>query len=229
MSTASVPASALEFLKKIEKNNNRDWFARNKDRYLQEYEHMTVFAAALLEQMSRHDHIENTSGKEVFYRIYRDTRFSKDKTPYKDYWAGRMKRATSKLRGGYYFEIKPGGKSFAACGFFSPNAADLLRIRKDIDYNYDEWKKIMSAKKMAATFGTMQGEKVATVPRGFEKDHPAIHLLRHKQFYFMRRFTDAEVLQPGFVKELNQTFKTIRPWFDYMSGVLTTDLNGEPL
>jgi uncharacterized protein (TIGR02453 family) len=229
MSPVSIPASALEFLKKLEKNNNRDWFARNKERYLQEYDHMTAFAAELLGQMNRHDHIENASGKEVLYRIYRDTRFSNDKTPYKNYWAGRMKRATSQLRGGYYFEIKPGSGSFAAGGFFSPNAADLLRIRKDIDYNYNDWKKIIDGKKMAAAFGAMQGEKVATAPRGFAKDHPAIHLLQHKQFYFMRRFTDAEVLQPGFVKELNQTFKNIRPWFDYMSDVLTTDLNGELL
>jgi uncharacterized protein (TIGR02453 family) len=227
MSTVSIPASALDFLKKLEKNNNRDWFARNKERYLQEYDHMTAFAAALLEQMGRHDHIENTSGKGVLYRIYRDTRFSKNKTPYKNYWAGRMKRATSQLRGGYYFEIKPGGGSFAAAGFFAPNAADLLRIRKDIDYNHTDWTKIMSGKKMAATFGIMQGEKVATVPRGFAKDHPAIHLLQHKQFYFQRNFTDAEVLQPGFAKELSQSFKNIRPWFDYMSDVLTTDLNGE--
>jgi uncharacterized protein (DUF2461 family) len=65
------------------------------------------------------------------------------------------------------------------------------------------------------------------VPRGFAKDHPAIHLLQHKQFYFQRNFTDAEVLQPGFAKELSQSFKNIRPWFDYMSDVLTTDLNGE--
>ncbi len=229
MSSVSIPVSALFFLKKLEKNNNRDWFARNKALYLQEYEHMAVFADVLLGQMKAHDHIENTSGKEVLYRIYRDTRFSNDKTPYKNYWAGRFSRATSQLRGGYYFEIKPGDGSFAAAGFFSPNAADLLRIRKDIDYNHDDWNKILSGKKIASTFGTMQGEKVATAPRGFTRDHPAIHLLQHKQFYFMRRFTDAAVLQPGFVKELNQTFKNIRPWFDYMSDVLTTDLNGQVL
>jgi uncharacterized protein (TIGR02453 family) len=229
MSTVTIPASALDFLKKVEKNNNREWFARHKDRYLQEYEHMITFAAALLEQMNRHDHIETASGKDMLYRIYRDTRFSTDKTPYKDYWAGRMKRATKQLRGGYYFEIKPGGGSLAAAGFFAPNAADLLRIRKDIDYNYTDWNKIMQGKKMVATFGAMRGAKVATAPRGFAKDHPAIHLLQHKQFYFQRNFTDAEVLQPGFVKELSQTFKDIRPWFDYMSDVLTTDLNGEVL
>jgi uncharacterized protein (TIGR02453 family) len=229
MSTISIPASALEFLKKLEKNNNRDWFARNKERYLQEYEQMVTFAGALLQQMNSHDHIETASGKEMLYRIYRDTRFSKDKTPYKNYWAFRMKRATRQLRGGYYFEIAPGDKSFAAGGFFSPNPADLLRIRKDIDYNYTDWKKILAGKKMAATFGALQGEKVLTAPRGFAKDHPAIQLLQHKQFYCMRRFTDAEVLHAGFLKELNQTFKNIRPWFDYMSDVLTTDLNGEAL
>lgn len=225
MSKISIPVSSLNFLKAISKNNNREWFSKNKEYYLQEYENMIAFADALLTEMSRHDNIETASGKDTLFRIYRDTRFSKDKTPYKTYWAGSFKRATKKLRGGYYFQIEPGG-SFAAGGFFSPNPADLLRIRQDIDLNYSDWKKLLSGKKIITSFGELKGEKVITSPKGFPKDNPAIELLKHKQFYFKRKFSDKEVLSQGFLKELSQTFKNLRPYFDYMSDVLTTDLNG---
>jgi uncharacterized protein (TIGR02453 family) len=228
MNTTVIPSSSLEFLKKLSKNNNREWFNKNKDRYLREYESMIAFADALLKEMRKHDTIETASGKESLFRIYRDTRFSNDKTPYKTYWAGRFKRATKKLRGGYYFQIQP-GVSFAAVGFFAPNPADLLRIRQDIDYNFDDWKKLLARKKIAGSFGTIKGEKVSTTPKGFSKDSPGIELLRHKQFYFERYFSDKEVLDKKFVKELSNCFQHIRPWLDYMSDVLTTNLNGEPV
>jgi uncharacterized protein (TIGR02453 family) len=189
------------------------------------HENMIAFADALLLEMKKHDHIETVSGKDSLFRIYRDTRFSKDKTPYKTYWAGRIKRATESLRGGYYYQVEPGG-SLAAGGFFSPDPGDLLRIRQDIDLNYTEWKKILSGKTISKTFGALKGEKVVTIPKGFSKDNPAIGLLKHKQFYLERRFTDKEVLSPGFLEELNQTFRNLRPYFDHMSEVLTTDLNG---
>jgi uncharacterized protein (TIGR02453 family) len=228
MNTTVIPASSIEFLKKLSKNNNREWFNKNKDRYLKEYESMIAFADALLKEMRKHDTIETNSGKDSLFRIYRDTRFSNDKTPYKTYWAGRFKRATKKLRGGYYFQIEPGA-SFAAVGFFAPNPADLLRIRQDIDYNFADWKKLLASKKIANSFGAIKGEKVSTAPKGFSKSSPGIELLRHKQFYFERYFTDDEVLDKKFVIELSNTFKNIRPWLDYMSDVLTTDLNGEPV
>jgi uncharacterized protein (TIGR02453 family) len=225
MNKISIPVSSFNFLKAISKNNNREWFSKNKNRYLQEYDSMIAFAEALLTEMRKHDNIETASGKNSLFRIYRDTRFSKDKTPYKTYWAGSIKRATKQLRGGYYFQIEP-GNSFAAGGFFSPNPGDLLRIRQDIDFNYADWKKLLSGRKISNTFGELMGEKVISTPKGFQKDNPAIELLKHKQFYFKRKFSDKEVLSPGFLKELNQTFKNLRPYFDYMSDVLTTDLNG---
>lgn len=224
----TISPSTFQFLKALARNNNREWFAANRDRYLASQENMLAFAGELLNLMRKHDHLETGSGKEVLYRIYRDTRFSKDKTPYKTYWAGHFKRATKQLRGGYYFQVGP-GKTMMAGGFFSPNPADLLRIRQDIDYNYPDWQKLLQSKIIHQSFGPLQGEKVATAPKGFPRDHPAISLLRHKQFYFEKRFSDAEAMAPGFLKELNQAFKNLRTYFNYMSEVLTTDLNGEPL
>lgn len=232
MNNSSIFKSSFDFLKALTKNNNRDWFNKNKHRYLDTYENMIAFADVLLMEMRKHDNIATSSGKDSLFRIYKDTRFSKDKTPYKTYMAGHFTRATKKLRGGYYFQIAP-GNSLAGGGFFSPEPADLLRIRQDIDLNFSNWKKILSGKPIAKTFGKLKGEQVTSAPKGFSpkgvlrtKDNPAIELLKHKQFYFERKFTDKEVLAPGFVKELNQTFKNLRPWLDYMSEVLTTDLNG---
>lgn len=224
MST-TIEKSTLNFLNRLSKNNNREWFNKNKEQYLTAHENIIAFADALLTEMRKHDNVETLSGKNSLMRIYRDTRFSKDKTPYKKYFAGRFKRATKELRGGYYFQIGP-GKSLAAGGFFSPSPQDLLRTRKDIDLNFEDWKKMLAHKSLVKTFKELKGEKIATAPKGFSKDNPAIELLNHKQFYFERKFSDGEVLDVNFLKELNQTFKNLRPYFDYMSDVLTTDLNG---
>lgn len=228
MSTIAIQPATLTFLKDLAKHNDRDWFAKHKTRYTAAHENLMAFADALLTEMRKHDHIETPSGKSSLMRIYRDTRFSKDKTPYRTYMGGGFSRATKKLRGGYYFQIGP-GQSLAAGGFFSPNPADLLRIRQDMDYHYPDWQKLLKNKALAQTFGELKGNKLITAPQGFAKDHPAIALLRHKQFYFEKTFTDEEVLGTDFVKRLNQTFKNLRPYFDYMSEVLTTDANGVSL
>lgn len=224
----TISNSTIDFLKKLSKNNDREWFNKNKNLYLAAHENVLSFVDALLSEMRRHDLIETRTAKESLFRIYRDVRFSKDKSPYKSYWAGHFKRSTKKLRGGYYFQIGP-GETMAAGGFFNPDPKDLLRIRKDIDTNFSDWKKMLADKKIANTFGDLKGEKLATSPKGFSRDNPAIELLRHKQFYFSRRFTDKEVLGNNFLKEMNQTFRSLRSYFDYMSEVLTTDANGVSL
>jgi len=220
--------STIDFLIKLSKNNNREWFNKNKNLYVAAHENVLAFVDALLSEMRRHDNIETRNAKDSLFRIYRDIRFSKDKSPYKTYWVGHFKRATKKLRGGYYFQIGP-RETMAAGGFFSPDTKDLLRIRKDIDMNFKDWKKMLADKKIANSFGELKGEMVATSPKGFSRDNPAIELLKHKQFYFSRSFTDKEVLSSGFLKQMNQTFRNLRPYFDYLSEVLTTDANGVSL
>ncbi len=225
---AAISKSSLDFLKALSKHNDREWFSNHKDKYAAAHENMTEFASTLLAEMNKHDNIETASGKAGLFRIYRDVRFSKEKTPYNTHWNGGFKRATQKLRGGYYFHIQP-GSSFAACGFWGPNPNDLQRIRQDIDINNKDWNKLLSTKTLVQTFGTMTGDKVGTAPRGYSKDHPAIDLLRYKQFLLRHDFTDEEVLSPGFVKMVNDTFKKMRPFLDFMSEILTTDANGVSL
>jgi uncharacterized protein (TIGR02453 family) len=222
---AIIEKSTFDFLKALSRNNNRDWFNTHKARYVRAHENVAAFLDALLEALNRHDQLGTHSGKESLYRIYNDVRFSKDKTPYNPRFAGRISRAKPHLRGGYYFWIKPGA-SRVGCGFTYPNAEDLLRIRQDIDLNYAGWRKLLNLGSIQSTFGNMDGEQVKTAPRGFAKDHPAIDLLRHKQFWFERSFTDKEVLSPDFLETVNKTYKAIRPFFNYMSDVLTTDVNG---
>ncbi|NOS93346.1 MAG: DUF2461 domain-containing protein [Cyclobacteriaceae bacterium] len=223
-----IQVDTMSFLKKLAKNNNREWFEKHKEDYLKAQQNLISFADALIAEMNKHDQLETPSGKKSLYRIYNDVRFSKDKTPYSPRFAGYLKRLKPGLRGGYYYWIKPGA-SRIACGFAYPNAEDLNRARKDIEYNYEGWRKLLSRKTIQSAFGEMTGEQVKTTPRGFDKDHPAIDLLRYKNYWFEISFTDAEVTSPNFVKTVNQKFKSIRPFFDYMSSVLTTNENGEPL
>jgi uncharacterized protein (TIGR02453 family) len=222
---AVIKKESIDFLKALSKNNNRDWFSAHKPKYEKAHENIVAFADALLVEMNKHDHIETASGKKSLYRIYKDVRFSKDKTPYSTYWGGGFRRATKQLRGGYYFHIEP-GNTYLAGGFFSPSTDDLQRIRQDIDLNYDEWRKMLSQKTLVNTFGNLIGSQLTSAPRGYAKDHPAIDLLRYKQFYLKHKFTDKDICSPDFVKKVSDGFKKLRPYFDYMSEVLTTDTNG---
>jgi uncharacterized protein (TIGR02453 family) len=220
-----IHLSSFSFLTVLKENNNREWFNANKTIFQKEQALLEIFAQQLLQELSLHDQIETPSGKSSMHRIYRDTRFSKDKTPYKGNWSGGFKRATKYRRGGYYFHLEP-GNSFVAGGFWAPNTQDLKRIRDDIAFDPAPLRKIINSKPFLSTFETLQGEQLKTTPKGFDADHEAIDLLRYKQFLLIRKFTDKEVLSEHFLREANQTFKNMRPFLDYMSEVLTTDVNG---
>ena len=219
-----VPAT-LAFLTDLAAHNDRAWFQANKGRYESARSNMIGLMDGLIERMAKHDRLSTTSGKSSLYRIYNDTRFHKDKPPYKTWFGANLGRVKPELRGGYHFRLKPGG-SFVACGFFSPEPADLRRIRVDIDQDPETWHMLLRAKRLRDSFGELQGTGVKTAPKGFAKDHPSIDLLRRKQFIFTRPLSDKEVLAPDLVERLDSTFRSIRPFFDHMSEVLTTDENG---
>lgn len=219
---------ALLFLKKISKNNSREWFTKNKNLYEQAHAELVVFADATLSEMNKHDSIETVSGKKSLYRIYKDIRFSKDKTPFKSHFGGAFKRATKERRGGYYFHIEP-NNTFVAGGFFSPNAEDLLHIRQHLSSDPKALKKILNQTSFKNTFSELIGEEVKTAPRGFEITDVAIEYIRKKQFIVKHHFTNEEVLAIDFHITVSNTFKKMRTYLDYMSEILTSDLNGEPI
>jgi uncharacterized protein (TIGR02453 family) len=215
----------LKFLKEIEENNNREWFTKHKSEYdLIVQENKDVFNQIYLE-LQKHDSL---SGIHI-YRIYKDVRFSKDKSPYKTNLGAGFSRTKPMLRGGYYIHLEP-NNSFVGGGFWGPSNEDLLRIRKEFETDTTELEKITSDKNFIKYFGELKGEEgVKSAPKGFDKNHPAIDLIKKKQYVVMRKFTDKEVFSDDFSKEILATFLAMRPFFDYMSSVLTTDLNGESL
>ena len=218
---STISSNTFQFLQDLKEHNDRDWFQEHKPRYQTAHENMIDFAEAIGDRMSQEDHIVPKSGKQMLFRIYRDVRFSKNKAPYKTHFSGSLKRATEQLRGGYYFHIEPGNKSVIAGGFWAPSPEDLKRIRTAIEQDDQPMREIIAAPEFIELFGELHGDAVKTAPKGFDKNHPAIDLIRFKQFIVKRDFTDAEVLKEGFMEEAVRTFLGMHPFFDYMSEVLT--------
>lgn len=219
-----ITKDSFDFLKKLEKNNNREWFTEHKDEFKVHEGAAKYFYTGVREHLEHHDEIE----KMKMFRIYRDVRFSKDKTPYKTHFAGSFSRAGASRRGGYYLRIKP-GESFVATGFWDPNKEDLFRIRKELELDADEFRRVIAESNFQSVWGELQGDAVKTAPKGFAKEHQNIDLIKRKQFIFVRNFTDDQVLSESFLGEVDASFRAIRPYFDLMSNILTTNLNGESL
>lgn len=217
----TIPTDVLNFLESLQKNNNREWFENEKQRFKKLEKQMKSFQAEVAFLLSMHDEIEDFKS----YRIYRDLRFSKDKTPYKTHFGAYFMRKKPALRGGYYLEITP-GKSLAGAGFWKPSKDDLYRVRKEWETDPEEIQAILQNPDFKKHWGSMQGDQLKTAPRGFDKENPNIRLINYKQWLFSRTYSDREVLSENFAETVNQQFRTIRPFFDYMSEILTTDLNG---
>jgi uncharacterized protein (TIGR02453 family) len=218
-----ISSSTLSFLKELQKHNTRDWFTEHKKEYEHARKRFSQLLDATAEELNGTDVIDS---KKIF-RINRDVRFSKNKSPYKNNLSGYFTRATAARRGGYFVSIEPGGKTIVGGGFYAPEKDDLLRIRREFELDVSEIEKVTSDKNFVKQFGALQGDALKTAPRDFDKEHPNIKWINMKQFYAFREFTDKEVIDTSFPKEVISTFLAIRPFFDYMSDVLTTDMNGE--
>lgn len=218
----TVSKDILKFLGKLEKNNNREWFAENKPEFKRIEIETKAFYNSVFNALNVHDEID----KLKVFRIYRDVRFSKNKQPYKTNFGGSFHRSKPRLRGSYYLQLQPENKSFIATGFWNPEKEDLLRIRKEFEMDDSEIRDIINNKNFKSIWGNFVGEELKTAPKGFNKEHVAIDLIRKKQFIFVKKFSDKEVLSKDFLQTINTSFKAIKPYFNYMSDVLTTDLNG---
>jgi len=227
INSMKITPSTLEFLKLIRANNTRDWFLTNKNLYENALADITVFAEDLLLRMTKIDSIETPTAKKSLMRIYRDVRFSKDKSPYKSHWGGGFSRATKARRGGYYYHIQPGDNTFVGGGFWGPNKDDLLLLRQQIQLNPEPLRKVISTKTFKNTFGQLEGDQLKTAPKGFDKEDPNIDLLRFKQFVIRKTFSDKEIMSSSFSEQVATTFEAMLPFLEVMSDYLTTDLNGE--
>ena len=220
-----ISSDTLKFLKDLEKNNTREWYAEHKKIYERARKEFTGLLDATADQLNQNDVIDT---KKIF-RINRDVRFSKDKSPYKTNLSGYFTRASAARRGGYFIRLEPGNKSVVGGGFYAPEKEDLLRIRREFEMDASEIEKITSDKNFVKHFGELKGEHLKSAPRDFDKEHPNIKWIRMKQFYAFKSFTDKEVLSPSFPMDVMNSYVAVRPFFDYMSEILTTNLNGESL
>jgi len=225
MQKTTITKEVFSFLKELEKNNNREWFTEHKPKFKELEGEMKLFFSTLFEEVKKNDDIDRVK----IFRIYRDVRFSKNKTPYKINFSSSLSRAGARLRGGYYVHVQPNNGSFIAVGFWQPNKEDLLRIRKELELDAAAFRKVISTKKFKSIWGELAGEEVKTAPKNFSKEHHNIDLIKKKQFIFVRKFTDEEVLDIDFLNQISTSFKAVRPYFDLMSEILTTNLNGESL
>ena len=220
----NINPDIFTFYKDLDKNNNREWFESHKPRFKALESEVKDFNEIVKFGLEETDDIE----KVKMFRIYRDVRFSKNKTPYKTHFGVSFHRKKPNLRGSYYMHLAP-QNSFIASGFWNPNPMDLLRIRKDLEMDAQELRDVITDFTFKKVWGELQGDVVKTSPKGFNIDHPNIDLIRHKQFLFIKRFDDKSVLSSEFQKEVIKSFSAIRPFFDLMTNVLTTDLNGVSL
>lgn len=215
---------ALDFLKKLSRNNNREWFEKNKPTYLEIKEDFESFVGDVLhEAISFDQSLAGQDPKKLTFRIYRDIRFSKDKTPYKTYISAGISRA-GKGTGvpGYYFQIEPGNKSMVAAGLYQPVAENLAKIRQEIDYNGDKLEHIVKESKFKKLFGELWNEdKLKSMPKGYAKDHAHIEFLKLKSFIVMSTFKDNEVTDKKFLKVLSNAMKTAKPLNDFLTESLS--------
>ena len=213
----------LKFLKDLSKHNDRAWFEKNKSRYLEVKQSFDEFIAALLDELVKVDSsLGGLDPKKLTFRIYRDVRFSKDKKPYKtNLGAGFSANGKMVQEPGFYFHIEPGNKSMIAGGIYMPDPASLSRIRQEIDYNIGSLQKIIDNKKFKTTFnGFDESDKLKTMPKGYPKDHPQIELLKLKSFIVIHHFTDKEVLDVKFIKNIAAVCKAIVPLNSFLKEAL---------
>ncbi len=223
--SAIITKSVFEFLQELKKNNQRDWMQEHKKQYLANEKVLKTFYTEIEKGLNETDQIE----KIKVFRINRDVRFSNDKTPYNVHRSVSFSRAGNHRRGGYYLRLEPGNSAMAG-GFFNPNPDDLLRIRKEFEMDAEPIRQILGDQGFRKAFqGFNQEYAVKTAPKGFEKDHPNIDLLRLKSYFVIHPFSDEEVMDPNFSSMVLHHYRLLRPFFDYMSEVLTTDLNGVSL
>lgn len=209
----------LKFLKDLARNNNRDWFEKNKAKYLEAKQGFEEVVGAVLRELVKFE--EGFGGldpKKLPFRIYRDVRFSKDKRPYKtNMGAGFSLNGRLIQEPGYYLHIQPGNKSFLAGGIYMPDTGNLAKIRQEIDYNADGLRKIISARKFRSLFGDFDDfDKLKTAPKGYPKDHPDIEWLKLKSYVVEMSLADQQVTAKKFISLISNGCKTIKPLNDYI-------------
>jgi len=216
-----IQKSTLDFLKALKKNNNKDWFDKNKEKYLAAKQNIDEMAEALSKSFSSFDKkLVGLKAKDCVFRIYRDVRFSKNKTPYKTNMGCAISPGGRKAEeAGFYIHIEP-GKSFLAGGRWMPPADHLKKIRQEIDYNGKKFHKILSDKNFKKYFGELDDSdeyKLSRPPKGYDKNHPDIELLKLNSFIVWHEYNEKEITSKNFLKEITKGAKMMQPFLDFLN------------
>jgi uncharacterized protein (TIGR02453 family) len=216
-----IETSTLKFLKDLKKNNNKPWFDANRKKYEAAKENFVTFIQTLIDKHALKDAtIKEQEAKKCIFRINRDIRFSKDKTPYKSNMGASINLGGKKsMFAGYYFHLEPGA-SFVVGGIWQPMPPEMKKIRQEIDYCYDEFKKIVAGKKFKSVYGDLyKGDdlSLSRVPQGFEADNPAATYLKLKSWIAMREIKDSELTSKELVKKSLEAFETLMPLLRFVN------------
>ena len=219
-----ISASSLQFLKNLSENNNREWFQAHKGKFHESRENVLQFTAQLIKNLSEIDSKipANVSPEDCVMRIYRDIRFSKDKTPYKTNFGITVSPNGKNFNGpGYYIHLEP-GKSFIGGGSWYPEAEQLKAIRQEIDYNSEEFSEIIDAEPFKRTFKTLDVEhSLKTVPKGYSADNEFIQYLKLKSFVTTKPLTDKEVTRKDFPDAVSQIFESLYPFIVFLRNAVS--------
>ena len=216
-----LKSSTLKFLKDLRKNNNKPWFEKHRGDYEEAKSDYSNFIQIIIDKHGKKDTgIAHLQPKDCLFRINRDVRFSKDKSPYKSNMGAYFNEEGKKSNlSGYYIHIEP-GQSFAGGGLWMPMPADLAKIRQEIDYNLDAFRKIIHARKFKNIFGgLLRNEEYALtrVPKGYEADNPAAEYLKLKSFVAKMPLTDSDLTSKELVKKVLTAFETLQPLLVFMN------------
>ena len=211
----------FDFLSDLAKHNNKAWFEKNRPSYEMAKASFEAFVDQLIGEYGKTENLGGITAKDCVMRIYRDVRFSKDKSPYKTNMSASIAPGGKKSASlGYHLHLQPQDNSLIAGGLYMPMPEQLAKFRAAIDRDATPLKAIINNKEFKSYFGSLDGEKVKTVPQGYSREHPEIELLRFKQVVVVHRLPDEMVLSPKFGAHAIKTFNAMKPFLDYLNAIL---------
>jgi uncharacterized protein (TIGR02453 family) len=213
-----LKSATPDFLRLLAENNNREWFDANRTLYDAARKDFEGFIEALrVAMIPLVPEAEAQTAKDTLFRIFRDVRFSADKTPYKKSFSAYFSRGGRKWDGaGYYIHLQP-GQSFLAAGIWMPEPPLLKKIRQEIDYGFAEWQPLVESKPFVRTFGKIEGEALTKVPKGYEPDNPAGDYLKHKSFIFSAKLPDELFTKKDAIPKIVALFTKLEPVVEFLN------------
>lgn len=208
-----ISKNILQFLSELKLNNNRNWFIENKDRFTEIQSELISLTGYLLSEIEKFDQsVKGVDPKSCIFRIYKDVRFSKDKSPYKTHFGIFIRGGGKKIEGtGYYLHIEPNG-SLIGGGCYQPDPKSLYKIRERMIADSKKIQQLLNERKFVQDFGKeFYAEKLKTVPKGFAKDHPMIELLKYKGFAVAKKIKNTDLTSNDFAKETVKSFRNLYP------------------